>query len=60
MNPRNDKQKVIVGVVSGFGRIDTFHFNTIPESWLKVNVKEVMPWNCPSSVIGVSIFVCKT
>jgi hypothetical protein len=42
MNPKNEKQKVVVGVVSGFGGIDKFHFNTIPESWLKVDVKEVM------------------
>jgi hypothetical protein len=45
MNPRNIKQKVVVGVVSGFGRIDKFHFQTIPESWLKVDVKEVV---CPN------------
>ena len=45
MNPKNLKQKVAVGVVSGFRRIDKFHFNTIPESWLKVDVKEVMSPN---------------
>jgi hypothetical protein len=32
MNPKNSKQKVAVGVVSGFGGIDKFHGNTIPES----------------------------
>jgi hypothetical protein len=43
MNSKNLKQKVAaVGIVSGFGGIDKFHFNTIPESWLKVDVKEVM------------------
>jgi hypothetical protein len=45
MNPKNLKQKVAVGVVSGFGGIDKFHFNTVPESWLKVDVKEVMSPN---------------
>jgi hypothetical protein len=45
MNPKNVKQKVAVGIVSGFGGIDKFHFNTIPESWLKVDVKEVVSPN---------------
>jgi hypothetical protein len=45
INPKNVKQKVAVGIVSGFGRIDKFHFNTIPESWLKVDVKEVVSPN---------------
>jgi hypothetical protein len=45
MNPKNVKQKIVVGVVSGFRGIDKFHFNTIPESWLKVDVKEVMSPN---------------
>jgi hypothetical protein len=45
MNPKNLKQKVAVGFVSGFGGIDKFHFNIIPESWLKVDVKEVMSPN---------------
>jgi hypothetical protein len=48
MNPRNIKQKVAVGVVSGFGGIDKFHFQTIPEPWLKVNVKEVV---CPNAAL---------
>jgi hypothetical protein len=30
MNPRNLKQKVAVGVVSGFRGIDRFYCNTIP------------------------------
>jgi hypothetical protein len=42
MNPQNVKQKVAIGVVSGFGGIDKFHFKTIPDSWLKVDVKEVV------------------
>jgi hypothetical protein len=45
MNPMNHKQKVAVGTVSGIGGIDKFHFNTISESWLKVDVKEVMSPN---------------
>jgi hypothetical protein len=45
MNLKNLKQKVAVGIVSGFGGIDKFYFNTIPESLLKVDVKEVMSPN---------------
>jgi hypothetical protein len=48
MNPRNVKQKVAVGVVSGFGGIDKFHFQTILDSWLKVDVKEVV---CPNAAL---------
>jgi hypothetical protein len=48
MNPRNVKQRVAVGVVSGFGRTDKFHFMTIPDSWLKVDVKEVV---CPNAAL---------
>jgi hypothetical protein len=45
MIPRNIKQKVAVGIVSGLGRIDKFHFNTISYPWLKVDAKEVMSYN---------------
>jgi hypothetical protein len=45
MNPKNLKQKVAVGIVSSFGGIDKFHFNIIPESWLKVDVKDVLSSN---------------
>jgi hypothetical protein len=45
MNPKNLKQKVAVGIVSSFGGIDKFHFNIIPESWLKVDVKDVLSPN---------------
>ena len=45
MNSKNLKQKVVVGLVSGFGEIDKFYFNTILESWLKVDMKEVMSPN---------------
>jgi hypothetical protein len=38
MNPKNVKQKGVVGIVSGFGGIDKFYFNTIPKSWLKVDL----------------------
>jgi hypothetical protein len=48
MNPWNVKPKVAVGVVSGFGGIDKFHFQTIPDSWLKVDVKEVV---CPNATL---------
>jgi hypothetical protein len=48
MNPWNVKPKVAVGVVSGFGGIDKFHFQTIPDSWLKVDVKEVV---CPNAAL---------
>jgi hypothetical protein len=56
MNPKNLKQKVVVGIVSGFGGIDKFHFNIIPESWLKVDVKDVLSSNAhelaDQSVVG--------
>jgi hypothetical protein len=42
MNPKNSKQRVAVGFVSGFEGIDTFYFRPIPNAWLKVDVKEVM------------------
>jgi hypothetical protein len=45
MNPKNIKQKVAVGIVSGFGGIDKIHFKTILKSWLKVDVKEVVSPN---------------
>jgi hypothetical protein len=48
LNPQNIKQKVVIGVVSGFGGIDKFHFKTIPDSWLKVDVKEVV---CPNAAL---------
>jgi hypothetical protein len=41
MNPKNSKQRVAVRFVSGFAGIDTFHFRPIPDTWLKVDVKEV-------------------
>jgi hypothetical protein len=40
MNPKNGKEKVAVGVVSGFKGIDKFHFTAIQEAWLKVDAKE--------------------
>jgi hypothetical protein len=42
MNPRNWKQKVAAGVVNGLGGNDKFNFNTIPNSWFKVDVNEAM------------------
>jgi hypothetical protein len=48
MNPQNIKQKVVIRVVSGFGGIDKFHFKIIPNSWLKVNMKEVV---CPNATL---------
>jgi hypothetical protein len=48
MNPQNVKQKVAIRAVSGFGEINKFHFKTIPDSWLKVDVKEVV---CPNAAL---------
>jgi hypothetical protein len=45
---QNVKQKVVVGIVSGFGGIGEFHFKTILDSWLKVNMKEVV---CPNAAL---------
>ncbi len=38
MNPRNNKQKVGSGKISGVGGADKFHFKTIPEFCYKVDV----------------------
>lgn len=46
MNPQNVKQKVVVGVVSGFRGTNEFYFKTIPDLWLKVHMKEVV---CPNT-----------
>jgi hypothetical protein len=40
MNPKNLKQRVAVGFISGFAGFKKFHFNTIPDGWLKVDVKD--------------------
>lgn len=42
MNPRNVKQRIVVGFISGFARFEKFHFNTIPDGWLKVDMKDVI------------------
>ena len=42
------KQRVAVGVVSGFRGVDKFYFNIIPDACLKVDVKEVM---CPTTTL---------
>jgi hypothetical protein len=46
MNPKNLKQRVAVGFISGFAGFKKFHFNTIPDGWLKVDVKDA---HVPSS-----------
>jgi hypothetical protein len=56
MNPKNVKQKGVVGIVSGFGGIDKFYFNTIPKSWLKVDVKEVMSSNVDLMYTNEAVF----
>ena len=38
MNPRNNKQKVASGKISGVGGVDKFHFKTIPEFCHKLDV----------------------
>jgi hypothetical protein len=42
MNPRNQKQKVVAGVVSGLGGIDKFNFNAIPDSVISVIVDSLV------------------
>lgn len=42
VNPRAVKQKVAQGNISGLGGVDTFHFMTIPPTWFKIDVKEVL------------------
>jgi hypothetical protein len=45
MNPWNQKQKIAAGFVSPLGGTYKFNFNTIPDSWIKVDVKGVMSPN---------------
>jgi hypothetical protein len=47
MNPRNQKQKVAEGVISGIGGVDKFHGSTFPETWFKIDVKEALLSNAP-------------
>ena len=47
MNPQNQKQKVVVVVVSGIGCIDKFHGSAFLKTWFKVDVKEALYLNVP-------------
>jgi hypothetical protein len=42
MNPRAVRQKVAVGTISGLLGEHQFHFKAIPESWLKVDVRDIL------------------
>jgi hypothetical protein len=37
LNPKNIRQKVVIGKISGIWGIDKFHGNVIPNFWLKVD-----------------------
>lgn len=47
INPRAVRQKVAAGVISGVGGVDKFHFMLIPETWFKIDVREVLQPNVP-------------
>jgi hypothetical protein len=42
LNPRIVKIKVARGRISGIGGVDKFHFQVIPEGWLKVDIQEAL------------------
>jgi hypothetical protein len=42
MNPRSHRQKVAVGSVSSFRGEHKFHGTTIPDSWFKIEMREVL------------------
>ena len=42
MNPRAVRQKVAVGKISGLPGKHKFHFIDIPETWFKVDVREIL------------------
>lgn len=41
INPRSTRQKVAVGKISGIPGVHKFHCADIPETWFRVDVKEV-------------------
>ena len=47
MNLASIKQKVAMGSISGMGGMDMFHFLTIPHTWCKIDVKQVLSSNVP-------------
>ncbi len=46
-NPKNTRQKVVVGKISGLWGTDMFHGNVIPYFWLKVDVAIVHMGDIP-------------
>jgi hypothetical protein len=42
INPRVNRQKVAVGNISGLPGKHKFHFTDIPETWFKVDVREIL------------------
>jgi hypothetical protein len=42
MNPRSYRQKATSGVISGLWGKHKFHFGTIPNSWFKIDIREVL------------------
>jgi hypothetical protein len=46
MNPRNVRQKVASGTISGLVGEQKFHFRDIPDKWFKVDVRKA---HCPNA-----------
>ncbi len=42
LNPKNAKQSIATGIISGLGGQDKFHFQLIADSCYKVDVKEAI------------------
>jgi hypothetical protein len=42
MNLGATRQKVAAGAISGIGGEDQFHFNVIPDTWYKIDIKDIL------------------
>jgi hypothetical protein len=47
MNPRAHRQKLAAAVISGLPGDSTFHFKQIPDSWVKVDVRDILHAGVP-------------
>ena len=48
MNPRNSRNKVASGTISGLPGEHKFHFQDIPKNWFKVDVRDA---HCPNALL---------
>ena len=47
INPRSTKQKVATGVITGIGGVDKFHFTIIPNTWFKIDIRNIFAPDVP-------------